>query len=130
MEIKLSTYAKNDTLPIMAKSLLSKLPYDDFDKDCAYWLSEYLDDMGYQQPPNTPQEVISYQERRKTDHGYHLSNSFWHQQHIKDWSKQLSEVSCANHSNKYWLEFMRKHIPEDDLLNQSRITELLNKWGI
>lgn len=114
----------NPRLPKLGKELLNKLPQigmREFDKECAYWMLETLNDMAYKPPINPPEEILEYRRRRGENEDYSLSRDFWTQPHIVEYKRSCDSVFCENRSNWNWLCWMEKIIPQEDELNQVKI---------
>ena len=127
-------------LPVFGKALLNRLEtkqitMDEFDLECAYWLATFLDldkdgmnELQWKPYPTEPEEVKVYYQKRAKDPKYTLPNSFWQQSYIVNWSNQSSGIAARNNSNWYWLNFLKNHIPQEDLVIHSKINETMRSF--
>lgn len=120
-------------LPIMGKELLRKLQnkeitVQEFDKEIAYWLISYVQDMFYKHTIEQPPEIRDYYERRRLDFDFTLPQSFWNQPHIREWLAKDHLVRSENLSNRYWLNKLLKDLPAEDGPNRAKITRALSSF--
>ena len=125
----------NPDLPKLGKELLRKLKKEEitlteFDHECAYWMTTNLSEYHYHHYPNVPQDLIDYKDRKLKDFRFSVSQDFWKQAHIFDYLRQSNDALHANACHIYWLEFMKKNIPQEDITTQKKIKEVLDNYPI
>lgn len=118
----------NDKLGPRSKALVhkfqsKKITSQEFDKECAYWLMEYLNLMTYKPDPTMP---VDLQELHATKR--HATVEFWQLPEIKIYMAECEKVKAINLSNLHWLEFMKMSIPQNDTLNQKKVMEALRTY--
>lgn len=111
------------------KELLNKkingiINEEEFDRECAYWMINYLDDLRFLPAPTEPDELNEY--RKAKQEGKKISSGFWAQGKIQNFLKTESEICSKNFSNFSWLNFMKKNIPADDTTTCEKINHYVN----
>ena len=130
----METYIEiNTELPKIGRALLErlwikKLTMPEFDKECAYWMVSFLEEHHKHPEPSAPEEIINYRRRKALDLEYKLSNEFWNSPNIADYIKQCRHVFAMNKSNFDWLCYIKQHIPKEDIINHSKIQNILNEY--
>lgn len=113
--------------PKIGMTLLAKQPSmgpGEFDKECAYWMLETLNDMTYKPPIIPPPEVIEYRRRKQENMDYEVTRDFWVQPHIIEYKRSCDRVFAENRSHWFWLGWMLKKIPKEDELNIVKIRKI------
>lgn len=123
----------NLELPQLGKTLLSRvrnrnIVQDEFDKECAYWMTGFFTDYVFTPYPSQPVEIMRYLERKKDNIRYEVKDEFWRHSQIQDYFKENQRVIAKNIGNLHWLEFMKKHIPLKDTINHKRIEKVLETY--
>ena len=120
-------------LPKIGKEILRKLSSKEimakeFDIECASWLMFYLNELEFKLPPVRPTELEEYYQRKKTDPNYQLNQKFWEDPVIRRYVQEESATFAQNHSNWWWLLFLKRNMPQEDNVNQSRIKQVMETY--
>ena len=122
----------NLQLPIIGKELLKKLSSKqineaEFDKECAYWMTGDISAMYYKET-HKPDIITNYEYERGKDPHYEVAPSFWHRDDVRDYLLRSHKVESENFANWYWLKFMKRWIPKEDVVNQGRIARAIASY--
>ena len=98
---------------------------EEFNRECAYWMTQNLSDHTFTPYPEEPLEILRYLENKRKDLKFEMANGFWRQFSIVEYFKEWSHAFTKNNSNLHWLKFMKKHIPVNDKINHRRIDSIL-----
>jgi len=117
-------------MPELGKNLLKQLrnkeiSIDEFNFECAYWLTQFISDCRFEPYPDKPIEIRQYIDKKAVNSKYEVKDEFWRQGIIVRYIERYKEVYAKNMSNLFWLVFMKKHIPKEDTINQKRVSAIL-----
>ena len=116
-------------LPEIGKGFLNQLKAGlsmlDFQKECAYWLLKYIEELRWRPSPSKPEAIVIYEQRVSEDPKYSLPNAFWQQDYIRTYCKSKNEIFCENKSNWWWLLFLKKYILPGDIHGHVKISEMM-----
>lgn len=123
----------NVEVPKLGKDLLGRLnskeiTMEEFDRECAYWMLQYLNDYRWLPSPTIPNELTDYWRRRQINNKTDVSEAFWQKPVIKKYIATEAHIRATNLGSMHWLKFMKKHIPQDDVVNQKRIDAVIWKY--
>lgn len=128
----METYLEKDLrLPKIGKALLSKRPsigMKEFEKECAYWLMGFIEELRWKPSPTEPEEIETYNARRRNDKTFTLPISFWQQSHIRAYTAMDLSIRCQNQSSWYWLCFLKSYIQANDLPNHKKIAVVMDGY--
>jgi hypothetical protein len=96
-----------------------------FDQECAYWELEGVGEYAYAQLPTMPPVLEDYY-KQKSNPKFRAPEDFWKQLEIVSYEKAVDYVEHKNLLSKWALQELRRRIPTDDFVNQSRIEEMLH----
>ena len=131
METNLKT---NPQLPIIGKELLKKLDSKqitmaDFNKECAYWMMGDVSTMFYKADNvHKPDILVQYEEDKSRDPKHQVASSFWQRTDVREYTALTHTIRSGNHSNWYWLHFMKKYIDPKDNINQAKIARAMASY--
>lgn len=125
---------KNPAVPQLGRELLRRrmnfeVTEANFDRLCAEWMMEFLNDYRKRPDPTPPEEILDYRDRKRRDPDYRLSLEFWNKPHIKSFTLQASAIVAINKSNHYWLLFMKKNTIPTNTVSHSRIDRALREYA-
>lgn len=120
-------------MPKIGKELLRKLEtkqitMTEFEQETAYWMMDSLNDCRWKSYPPVPEDLMEYYQRRKRDKKYEAGDAFWQQPHVRQYVTANSDIKSQNSANRYWLKYMQLHIPQEDIVNQSKIKVVMNSY--
>ena len=87
---------------------------DEFDKRCALWMVQGVEEMRYKGRPTPPSEIIEYRKLRNIDRNHRMNEAFWKQAHIYAFVKSDSEIKNINSANLYWLRWIEEKIDRNE----------------
>ena len=125
----------NHALPKIGKEILNKLTMkqisiEEFNKECAYWMIDTLKEMNYKPNPTEPEIIRNYEIEKDRDPKYAVANTFWNRDDVKDYMKQKSLVYNLNYANWYWIKFIKRWLPAEDLPNQNKVSQIMKSYSI
>jgi hypothetical protein len=100
----------------------------DFDKEIAYWMLDYPDDLKCLSYPTPPADVLDYYRKKKADPQWQIRESFWLQPHIRKYMAAEAHVRAKNSGNKHWLGIMKASIPVEDKLAHKKVEDILCRY--
>jgi hypothetical protein len=116
-------------LPRQGKALLARLQskqitMEQFEQETAYWMMDSLNGCRWVCYPLVPTDLMEYYRRRKQDKRFSMGEEFWHQPHIRQYMDANSRIKAVNFANRYWLDYMQHHIPQEDMESHKKISEV------
>jgi len=124
----------NPQLPVIGRELLRKLDkreitMPDFNKECAYWMMGDISTMYYKQDNvHKPDILVQYEEDKSRDPKHQVASTFWQRPDVREYTALTHALRSGNHSNWYWLHYMKKWIPKEDIINHGKIARAMASY--
>lgn len=129
MNVKLSMPG----LGSLGKSLLARfekkqISEQEFDKEIAYWMLQFPEELMWSVYPSMPKDLMDYQNKKRAQPMFQIAESFWQQSHIKEYLAKDRHARCQNVANRHWLSFLKRHIPQGDEKQHKIIDYIMNRY--
>jgi len=102
-----------------------------FEIDIAYWYMDFIDRVSYKPLPTESNEVMQYEEELKRQKRgiKRIRTSFDEaefaekamKKEVELYYEERNRIKNVNKSNVYWLEEVKKLLPEGDSLNRNKV---------
>ena len=102
-----------------------------FETDMAYWFMDFIDRVNYKPLPTESNEVAQYEEELKRQKRgiKRIRTSFDEaefaekamKKEVELYYEERNRIKNINKSNVYWLEEVKKLLPEGDRLNRNKV---------
>lgn len=98
--------------------------------ECAHEMlsEECFETMMPESEPLAPEEIMEYR-AMPDDRKMKVSPDFWKREDIKKFTEDCLRVRNKNRGNVQWLFDLRRLLPEEDTISQSKITSRLRLFG-
>lgn len=152
-ELEQIDFDSDDAIPVynkehkecakIANSYLKRLSsgeitLEEFEKEIAYWFIEFLDRINYKSLPTESNEVMQYEEELKRQkRGIKRIRSNFDEaefaekamkKEVELYYEDRNRIKNINNSNLYWLEEVKRLLPQGDTVNWNKVEIKINDF--